>query len=89
MTGPSVNTTARFSVDPNELRLSGLLWPEARTRWAGTAYATHERSGNGQLILFGGNPNMRAYFYGTRQLLLNAVLYGPGMGSSFDEPYKQ
>ncbi len=89
MAGSSVSTTARFSVDPDKLRLSGLLWPEARDRWAGTAYATHESNGSGQVVLFAGNPNMRAYFYGTRQMLLNAVLYGPGMGSRFNSPYRK
>ncbi len=37
-------------VDESHLRLSGLLWPEARTRWAHTAYATVERVGDGQVI---------------------------------------
>ncbi len=83
----SVKTTARFA-DENNLRLSGLLWPEARARWAKTAYAVHERSGQGQIVLFADNPDMRAYFYGTRKMLVNALLYGPGMGTRFDGPYQ-
>jgi hypothetical protein len=79
-----VKTTARFAND-NNLRLSGLLWPEARQRWATTAYATHERKGRGQIILFATDPNMRAYFYGTRKLFVNAIIYGPAMTGAFYE----
>jgi hypothetical protein len=81
-----VTTVARFTPNEADLRLSGLLWPEARQRWAGSAWATRERKGSGQVILFATDPNMRAYFYGTRQMLLNAVLFGPGY-TSFDSPY--
>ena len=79
-------TVGRFA-DENSLRMSGLLWPEARERWANTAYLTREGKGKGQVILFAGDPDMRAYNYGTRQLFLNALLYGPGMGASSDEDY--
>ncbi len=82
-----VKTTARFA-EKNKIRLSGLLWPEAQQRWGTTAYATHERIGKGQLILFASNPNFRAYWYGTRRMFANAILYGPGFTSGF-EPYQQ
>ena len=85
MADSPVKTTARFA-DGNDLRLSGLLWPEARARWATTAYATHERKGGGQIVLFATDPNMRAYFYGTRKMLVTAVLYGPGMVGA-NSPY--
>lgn len=88
MAGEPVNTVARLA-DENDLRLSGLLWPEARRRWANTAWLTQERNGSGQIIMFATDPDVRAYFYGTRKLLLNAVLYGPGMGASFEGPYEQ
>jgi hypothetical protein len=73
-----VKTPARFA-DANNLRMSGLLWPEAQKRWASTAYVTRERKGGGQIILFATDPNMRAYFYGTRKMFVTAILYGPGM----------
>jgi hypothetical protein len=38
--------------------------------------------------MFAADPNMRAYFYGTRTMFVNALLYGPGMGSSFEGPYE-
>ncbi|UCD62889.1 MAG: hypothetical protein JSW34_09005 [Candidatus Zixiibacteriota bacterium] len=89
MSGEHVGTVARLCTDENKLRLSGLLWPEARQRWVGTAYATRERMGRGQIILFAGHPNTRAYFHGTRKMFVNAVLYGPGMGSWFEGPYDE
>lgn len=64
------------------LRLAGLVWPQATVRWAQTAYATRERSGRGQVILFATLPDFRGYFYGSERLLLNALLLGPGMGTS-------
>jgi len=84
LTDRSVHTTARLA-DQNHVRLSGLLWPEAREKVANSAYATHERSGRGQIILFAGPSNFRDYFYSTRRMLANAILYGPGMGSGGDD----
>ena len=81
-----VATPARFD-DADQLRLSGLLWPEARQRWAGTAYATVERRGNGQVILFAADPFFRGYFEGSGRLLSNAILLGPGMGTSQPVPW--
>ncbi len=78
LAGESVKTVARLTPEETKLRLSGLLWPEARQRWAGTAYVTRERHGKGQIIMFAGEPFMRAYWYGTRQMFVNALLYGPG-----------
>ena len=64
-----------------DLRLGGLLWPEAKERIANGAWATRERMGNGQVILFATQPNFRGYFRGSERLLLNAVFYGPGLGT--------
>ncbi|WP_334064915.1 M14 family metallopeptidase [Alteromonas genovensis] len=64
-----------------KVRMSGLLWPEAQQRIANTAYLTRERSGKGQIILFSGQPNFRGAALGTNRLLLNAIVYGPGLGS--------
>jgi len=75
-----VETPARFA-GASDLRVSGLLWPEARTRWAKTAYATRESLGKGQVILFAGQPTYRSYFYGTGRMLVNSILLGPGFGT--------
>jgi hypothetical protein len=74
-------TVGRFA-SQNQLRLSGLLWPEARQRWARTSYLTRESKGKGQIILFATPPNFRGYFAGAERLLINAILLGPGMGAA-------
>jgi hypothetical protein len=81
-----VRTPARLAGEA-DLRLSGLLWPEARSRWAETAYATVERFGRGQIILFASDPFFRGYSEGSGRLLLNAVILGPGMGTSQPAPW--
>lgn len=81
-----VATPVRLS-EAQDLRLSGLLWPEARERWADTAYATVERKGRGQVILFGYDPTFRSWLPGAERLFLNAVLLGPGMGTSAPVPW--
>ena len=55
---------------------------EARRRWSETAYATRESAGRGQVILFAGYPNFRAYFHGGQRMLQNAIFLGPGFGTS-------
>ncbi|MBN1292156.1 MAG: hypothetical protein JXB48_09985, partial [Candidatus Latescibacteria bacterium] len=75
-----VQTAARFS-DASNLRISGLLWPEARERWEKTAYTTRESYGKGQIILFAFDPFFRSYFYGTGRMFINSMLLGPGFGA--------
>ncbi|MCS7210516.1 MAG: M14 family metallopeptidase [Chloroherpetonaceae bacterium] len=77
---PPVETVGRFA-DAENLRVSGLLWPEARAGWAKTGYLMREAKGRGQVILFAGEPNFRAYFHATERLLLNAIYYGVGFGT--------
>jgi len=73
-------SVGRFA-EPGSIRLSGLLWPEARERWGLSNYLTRERVGDGQVISFQGNPFFRATFQGTGRLLINAILLGPGLGA--------
>jgi hypothetical protein len=76
-----VKVPARFA-PAGDLRISGLLWPEARARWAETAYAMREAKGNGQVILFADDPVFRGMYAGTTRLLLNALFLGPGWGTA-------
>jgi len=76
-----VQTVGRFS-EKEKLRISGLVWQEAKERWAKTAYLTRESLGYGQIILFAEEPNFRSYFHGTERLLLNAIFLGSGFGTS-------
>jgi hypothetical protein len=74
-----VEAPARFAA-AEKIRLSGLLWPEARERWSETIAVSRESVGHGQIILFAVQPNFRAYFHGGERLLLNAIFLGPGFG---------
>jgi hypothetical protein len=76
-----VQIAGRFA-PRDRVRLSGLLWPEARERWSETAYATREGKGSGQIVLFADTPNFRAYFHGGERMLLNAIFLGPGFGTN-------
>ena len=81
----SENRTINWSQIPSgydmNVRMSGLVWPEAAQRIANSAYLTRERIGNGQIILFSGEPNFRGSALGTNRLWLNAVVYGSGLGT--------
>jgi len=81
-----VSTVVRLA-EKDKLRLSGLLWPEAKQRLADTAYATVESIGQGQLILFATDPTYRMWLPAAQRLLLNAILLGPGMGTSQPLPW--
>lgn len=63
------------------VRMSGLLWPEAAQVFSNTAYVTREGVGNGQLILFAQPPMQRGATLSTSRLLLNAIVLGPGFGA--------
>ena len=65
-----------------KVRMSGLVWPEASEKIANSAYLTREQIGDGQLILFSGQPNFRGSTKGTSRLWLNAVVYGAGLGTT-------
>ncbi len=81
-----VQVIARLS-KPESIRLSGLVWPEARRRLADGAYMTRQGMGRGQLILFAVDPVFRGYAHGTSRLFLNAVILGPGVGASTPAPW--
>ncbi len=81
MTRYPSHTPARMA-KVEDLRLGGLLWPEAKNRISEGSWATQERVGNGQVILFATQPNFRGYFRGAERLLLNAIFYGPGLGTN-------
>ncbi len=83
---PPVQVAARFP-EPDRLHLGGLLWPEAAGRLARTAYCTREEVGRGQAILFLDEPTFRGWTLDTRRLLLNAILYGPGLGTRWSAPW--
>jgi hypothetical protein len=67
-----------------QLRLAGLVWPEARERLAESAWLTLERRGHGQVVLFAAQPAFRGFHKASGRLFANAVVYGPGAGA--DQP---
>lgn len=69
-----------------QLRMGGLLWPEAQERLANTAWVTRESSGRGQLILFANTPAFRGATRGMHRVLGNALVLGPGVGASAPIP---
>ena len=83
---PPVQVPARYA-DVDRLHLGGLLWPETAGRKAHTAYVTREGVGRGQVILFLSPPEFRGWTLGTRRLLMNALLYGPGLGTRWSTPW--
>jgi hypothetical protein len=78
---PPVRTAVRLS-EASRLRLSVLLWPEARERLAESAWLTVERVGNGAIVLFAETPGFRGYHRATARLFANAVVLGPGLGAN-------
>ena len=80
-----VESAARFGEAP-DLRLGGLLWPEARERVELSSYTTVERRGAGQVILFASDPVFRGQHLASGRLLSHAVVYGPGLGASAPVP---
>jgi len=77
----NVEVPARLA-PANRLRLSGLMWEEARARWGDTVYAARDRYGDGQAIVFDAIPNFRGYYHGAERMLLNALFLGPGFGTA-------
>ncbi len=75
-----VRTAVRLA-SAEQLRLSGLVWPEARERLSRAAWLTVERLGRGQVILFAAQPNFRSYWHSGARLLSNAIVLGPGLGA--------
>lgn len=63
------------------VRMSGLVWPEAAQRMANAAHTTREQVGLGQIILFATSPYFRGATEATNRMFLNAVVYGPGLGT--------
>ena len=81
LANPGVEVAGSFA-GLEDLHLSGLLWPEGAGRLARTAWLTRERRGKGQVIIFTSDPVIRGFTLGSRRLLINAIVLGPGFGAS-------
>ena len=70
--GSDAELVARYA-GPEELMMSGLVWPEATGYIAGTAYLVLEKMGQGKTISFATNPVFRGYSLGTTRMFMNAL----------------
>ena len=61
----------------DELVLSGFVWPDSASTFAGNAYLMHQPHGSGHVVAFAEEPNFRGYTDGLNLLFLNAVFFGP------------
>jgi len=86
LTPAGVETAVRFA-PARDVRLSGLLWPEAAERIGDSAWLTRESSGDGQIILFTSMPGFRGFHLATARFFGNAVVLGPGLGASAPIPW--
>jgi len=77
---PPVRAAVRLA-GADSLRLSGLVWPEARERLSRGAWLTVERVSRGQVILFATTPNFRSFWASGARMLANAIVLGPGLGA--------
>ena len=71
--GKDAELVARYA-GPEELMMSGLVWPEATGYIAGTAYLVLEKMGKGKTISFATNPLFRGYSLGTTRMFMNALV---------------
>ncbi len=67
----------RYSND-KDVVVSGFQWPNNTDRhYPGKAYATIDKIGKGNVILFAENPVYRLTYTATSQLLFNAIFLSP------------
>lgn len=66
-------TPVVFSKEP---LLAGYVHPKQKPLVANSAAATVGGLGKGRVICFAGNPNFRAFWYGTNRLFANAIFFG-------------
>ncbi len=59
--------------------LTGVAWPEAEERLAGSLLVSLEPTGRGAVVLFAQEPDFRLFWRGTAPLFLNSVLYLPSL----------
>lgn len=62
--------------------LTGVAWPEAEERLAGSLLVSLERVGGGAVVLFAHEPDFRLFWRGTAPLFLSSVLYLPSLVGS-------
>lgn len=76
------STVAKMTGNP---RLSGYIHPTNLEKIKNSPSLMVSSMGQGRAILFIDDPNFRGYWYGTNRLFINALFFGPQIGSpAFD-----
>lgn len=70
------NPYATPVVFTKEPLLAGYIHPKQKPLVANSAAVTVSGAGRGRVICFAGNPNFRAFWYGTNRLFANAIFFG-------------
>ena len=73
---PAKNPYATPAVFTKDALLAGYVHPRQRPLVNGSAAIVVGGIGRGRVIAFPGNPNFRAFWYGTNRLFANAVFFG-------------
>lgn len=71
-------TPAVFTGDP---LLSGYIHPRHKPLVSNSAAVVVGGTGKGRVICFAGDPNFRAFWYGTNRMFANAIFFGNLLGS--------
>ena len=73
---PMKNPYATPAVFTKEPLLAGYIHPKQRPLVSGSAAIVVGGIGRGRIVGFAGDPNFRAFWYGTNRLFANAVFFG-------------
>jgi hypothetical protein len=73
---PTKNAYAMPAVFTKEPLLAGYIHPKQKPLVANAAAVTVGGLGRGRVICFAGDPNFRAFWYGTNRLFANAIFFG-------------
>ncbi|MCC5786427.1 MAG: hypothetical protein JJU33_06990 [Phycisphaerales bacterium] len=74
--GENTFVVARFDSEP---LLNGLMSERNQKRFAGTPMCAHDRLGRGHVVRFAHDVTIRGFQHRPMRLLLNAIVYGPGL----------
>lgn len=74
-------TVARFA-EADRLRLSGVIWEDARRQFAYKPFVVVQPRGAGFVVAFTQDPNVRGYLDGLAPLFANAVFRAPAMAKA-------
>ena len=82
---PTTNPYASPAVFTSRPLLAGYIHRQHAKLISGAAAIVVGSSGRGKVICYSGNPNFRAFWYGTNRLFANAIFFGNLISSSATE----